>query len=117
MAEYKRLKLEDIDVDWDLQPRANGLDQSHVDELADAYRADRTVEPVVEDPEQTLPATVVSHDRAGRLEVEVTDTDRVLALDISGAPGGGGASARPKGSTSTASSASFSSPVKGRACW
>ena len=45
MAEYKRLKLEDIDVDWDLQPRANGLDQSHVDELADAYRADRTVEP------------------------------------------------------------------------
>ena len=45
MAEYKRLKLEDIDVDWDLQPRANGLDQAHVDELADAYRADRTVEP------------------------------------------------------------------------
>lgn len=49
-----------------------------------AVLADRTVEPVVEDPEQTLPATVVSHDRAGRLEVEVTDTDRVLALDISG---------------------------------
>lgn len=49
-----------------------------------AVLADRTVEPVVADPEQTLPATVVSHDRAGALEVEVTDTDRVLALDISG---------------------------------
>lgn len=45
MADYKRIKLEDIDVDWDLQPRANGLDQSHVDELADAYRGDRAVEP------------------------------------------------------------------------
>jgi iron complex transport system substrate-binding protein len=49
-----------------------------------AVLADRSVEPVVEDPEQTLPATVVSHDRAGEREVEVTDTDRVLALDISG---------------------------------
>lgn len=49
-----------------------------------AKLADRAVEPVVESPEQTLPATVVSHDRSGDRKVVVEDTDRVLALDISG---------------------------------
>lgn len=49
-----------------------------------AVLADRSVDPVVEDPAPNLPVTVVSHDRAGEREVEVTDTDRVLALDISG---------------------------------
>jgi len=49
-----------------------------------AVLADRAIRPVVESPEQTLPARVVSHDRSGDREVVVTDTDRVLALDVSG---------------------------------
>ncbi len=44
----------------------------------------REITPVAEDPEQVLPAQVTSHDRSGDIAVEVTDTSRVLALDISG---------------------------------
>lgn len=44
----------------------------------------REIVPVVKDPAQKLPAKVVSNDRKGDVEVTVTDTDRVLALDMSG---------------------------------
>lgn len=40
--------------------------------------------PVDDAPSQKLPATVVSNDRRGDLTVIVKDTDRVLALDMSG---------------------------------
>lgn len=41
--------------------------------------------PVLDDPAApVLPVTVVSHDASGDRDVEVTDTSRVLALDISG---------------------------------
>lgn len=44
----------------------------------------RDVDPVTDDPAESLPATVVSHDRAGDVEVTVTDTSRVLAINMSG---------------------------------
>lgn len=44
----------------------------------------REIEPVEEDPQQKLPATVPSNDRNGDVQVTVKDTDRVLALDMSG---------------------------------
>src|SRR5690606_4588739 len=40
--------------------------------------------PVGPRPTQKLPATVVSHDVEGDTDVTVTDTSRVLAIDISG---------------------------------
>lgn len=49
-----------------------------------ARLVDREIEPVDEEPEQTLPVTVVSHDRAGDVEVVVEDTSRVIALDLAG---------------------------------
>ena len=49
-----------------------------------ALLADSSIVPVVENPEQTLPATVTSHDIAGDTQVTVTSTDRILGLDISG---------------------------------
>ncbi len=42
------------------------------------------VVPVAENPAQTLPATVVSHDPGGDRDVTVRDTSRVLALDLAG---------------------------------
>lgn len=49
-----------------------------------ATLADRAIEPVAEAPAQALPASVTSYDRSGPREVTITDTDRVLALDLSG---------------------------------
>lgn len=49
-----------------------------------AMLAHRTVDPIASSPRQNLPATVVSHDRSGDRKVVVQNTDRVLALDISG---------------------------------
>ena len=43
-----------------------------------------SITPVDTDPEQTLPASVISHDLDGDVAVTVTSTDRVLGLDISG---------------------------------
>jgi len=59
-------------------------DPRAVDGPSTAVVAAATVEPVVEGPEQTLPATVVSHDPDGDRDVIVDDTTRVLALDIAG---------------------------------
>jgi iron complex transport system substrate-binding protein len=42
------------------------------------------IEPLDPVPGQTLPATVVSHDAGGDREVTVTDTSRVLGLDLAG---------------------------------
>ncbi|TPX05167.1 hemin receptor, partial [Schumannella luteola] len=49
-----------------------------------AVVADAEITPIADDPVQTLPATVVSHDPGGDREVRVTDTSRVLALDLAG---------------------------------
>ncbi|MBB2977097.1 iron complex transport system substrate-binding protein [Microbacterium endophyticum] len=46
--------------------------------------ADAAVHAVMEHPTQSLPATVVSHDRDGDVDVVVGDTSRVITLDISG---------------------------------
>lgn len=43
-----------------------------------------SIVPVTDDPTQLLPATVTSRDLAGDVAVTVTDTRRVLALDIAG---------------------------------
>lgn len=45
---------------------------------------DTAIEPVMTDPPQALPVTVVSDDLGGPVEVTVADTSRVIALDISG---------------------------------
>lgn len=42
------------------------------------------IDPVVEKPVQALPATVASHDLAGLTEVTVSDTSRVVAMDLAG---------------------------------
>lgn len=39
---------------------------------------------VAEDPEQHLPATVVSHDSTGDVEVTIEDTSRLLAISMTG---------------------------------
>lgn len=49
-----------------------------------AVMATEEVSPVDDDPAQTLPATVVSRDPGGDREFEITDTSRVIALDMSG---------------------------------
>lgn len=45
---------------------------------------DATVEPVTADPAQSLPTTVVSRDASGDRDVEITDTSRVVTMDIAG---------------------------------
>lgn len=42
------------------------------------------IDPVMTNPTQTLPTTVISDDDAGPVEVTITDTSRVIAIDISG---------------------------------
>ena len=49
-----------------------------------AVLADEQIEPIAENPEQHLPATVVSHDHSGDRTVVVDDTSRVIALDLAG---------------------------------
>lgn len=43
-----------------------------------------SLSPVAEDPEQELPAKVISHDPTGDEEVSVKDTSRLLALSMTG---------------------------------
>ena len=40
--------------------------------------------PVSEDPQQSFPASTTSYDRGGNAVVKITDTSRVVALDLSG---------------------------------
>jgi iron complex transport system substrate-binding protein len=49
-----------------------------------ALIADAAVESVAQDPAQQLPTTVTSHDQAGPASVTVTDTSRIIAMDLSG---------------------------------
>jgi iron complex transport system substrate-binding protein len=49
-----------------------------------AVLRETSIVPVTGAPSQSLPATVTSHDLAGDLEVTVTDTSRILGLDMSG---------------------------------
>ncbi|WP_240792233.1 MULTISPECIES: hemin ABC transporter substrate-binding protein [unclassified Salinibacterium] len=49
-----------------------------------AKLASASVDVLIERPEQQLPATVTSHDLAGDTTVAVTETTRVLGLDMSG---------------------------------
>ncbi len=43
-----------------------------------------SIEPLKNTPEAVLPTTVMSKDRAGDVEVEITDTSRVLAISLTG---------------------------------
>ena len=65
------------DLDLSADPRT-------VEGPSTALLENDSVTPIAEDPEQTLPATVVSHERGGDVDVTVTSTDRILGLDISG---------------------------------
>jgi len=49
-----------------------------------ALLATEALEPVETAPAQTLPATVVSHDSGGDVDVTIDDTSRVIGLDMSG---------------------------------
>ena len=49
-----------------------------------AVLADERIEPIAENPEQHLPATIISHDHSGDRTVMVDDTSRVIALDLAG---------------------------------
>ncbi|MHA6670104.1 heme/hemin ABC transporter substrate-binding protein [Homoserinimonas sp. A447] len=49
-----------------------------------AVLRETSITPVTDDPAQSLPATVTSHDLAGDVEVTVTDTSRILGLDLAG---------------------------------
>jgi iron complex transport system substrate-binding protein len=49
-----------------------------------AMLASASIEPVTDDPAQSLPATVTSRDLDGDVEVTVEDTSRVLGLDMAG---------------------------------
>lgn len=51
---------------------------------ATAVLASEAIDPVQADPQQDLPATVVSADPSGERSVTVDDTSRVVALDIAG---------------------------------
>lgn len=42
------------------------------------------IEPVVTDPAQTLPASVVSHDGSGDVPTTIRDTSRVITMDLAG---------------------------------
>ncbi|WP_119695981.1 heme/hemin ABC transporter substrate-binding protein [Microbacterium halotolerans] len=57
--------------------------RDHVGESTAALQ-DVAISPVVDDPQQSLPATVTSHDANGEVAVEVTDTSRVVAIDLAG---------------------------------
>lgn len=49
-----------------------------------AVIADDRIEPIVENPAQTLPATVTSYDPTGEISTTVTAASRVIALDMAG---------------------------------
>lgn len=49
-----------------------------------AVIADASIDPVMESPAQQLPAEVTSHPRSGDATVTVTDTSRIVAMDLSG---------------------------------
>lgn len=57
--------------------------RDHVGESTAVLRV-ASITPVTTDPEQALPVTVVSHDLAGDTEVTVSDTSRILGLDLAG---------------------------------
>jgi iron complex transport system substrate-binding protein len=57
--------------------------REHVGESTAVLRL-ASITPVATDPAQQLPVTVLSHDRGGDTEVRVTDTSRVLGLDLAG---------------------------------
>lgn len=49
-----------------------------------AVLASAAITPVTDSPAQQLPTTTTSHDRSGDVQVEVVDTSRIIAIDISG---------------------------------
>lgn len=51
---------------------------------ATAVLRETSITPVTDAPAQSLPATVTSHDLAGDVPVTVTDTSRILGLDLAG---------------------------------
>lgn len=71
-SEVRTDRLADVEVTAD--------PKSHVGSTV-AVLADRPLDPITEDPQPSLPATVVD---VQDTEVTVTDTSRVLALDLNG---------------------------------
>jgi iron complex transport system substrate-binding protein len=59
-------------------------DPRNWDGPSSAVLASEAVEPVAENPQQQLPASVTSHDHTGDVPVVVDDTSRVIALDLAG---------------------------------
>lgn len=59
-------------------------DPSAVEGPTTAVVGGPSIEPLADAPEADLPVTVSSHDRGGDVDIEVTDTSRVLALSLSG---------------------------------
>src|SRR5690606_5910434 len=57
--------------------------RSHVGESTAVLRA-ASITPVTTNPAQELPVTIISHDLAGDTEVTVSDTSRILGLDLAG---------------------------------
>jgi len=51
---------------------------------ATATLADRSVDVVTPDAQQQLPATVTSYERTGNQQITVTDTSRIVAMNLSG---------------------------------
>lgn len=49
-----------------------------------AVMRETAITPVMKDPKQSLPTTVTSHDLSGDVRVTVTDTSRILGLDLAG---------------------------------
>jgi iron complex transport system substrate-binding protein len=74
-AADQSVPLADLDLSSD--PRT-------VEGPSTALLQNSSVEAITENPEQTLPATVTSHERTGDVQVTVDSTDRILGLDISG---------------------------------
>jgi len=66
-------------ADLDLVP-----DPKHYEGPSTATLAQEAIIPIEEHPVQRLPTTVVSHDAGGDVEVTVTDTSRVVAIDLAG---------------------------------
>ncbi|MBL3685908.1 hemin receptor [Leucobacter zeae] len=59
-------------------------DPSAVDGPTTAIVGGPSIAPLADAPDADLPVTVASHDRGGDVDIEVTDTSRVLALSLSG---------------------------------
>lgn len=49
-----------------------------------AHLSNTVIEPVTRDPVQQLPTSVTSHELTGQIQLDITDTSRVIGLDLAG---------------------------------